>query len=59
MHLSGLDVAQVFEEDVGHLHSHTTEVGHKMRARLMARKSAFCIMSGIELIVDGGLYLSI
>ncbi len=30
MHLGGLDVTQILEQDVRHLHRHTAEVRHKM-----------------------------
>ena len=41
MNLSRLDVTQVLEQDVGHLHGHTTEVGNKMRTRLVTSEGTF------------------
>jgi hypothetical protein len=33
--LGSFDVAEVFEEDVGHLHRHSAEVGNEVRACLV------------------------
>lgn len=42
-----LDVAQVLEQRIGHLHSHATEVGHKMRTRLVTCESTFCALDRV------------
>jgi hypothetical protein len=39
--LSRLDVPQLLEQDVGHLHRHAAEVGHQVRAGGVAGEAAF------------------
>lgn len=42
MDLGGLDVAQILEQNIGHLHRHTAEVRDKVRTGLVASDRTFC-----------------
>ena len=52
MRLGRLDVAQILEQDIGHFHRHAAEIGYEVRAGLVARERAFCLLV-IALLLGG------